>query len=393
MSKYDDLFDIQDESAAAKTTPAAAAPATSLKETIPSESATNWDELLKLEEEQPGAKPTPGATPDWLAAMLGGGAGLAFGAPAEIRGDVPLARMAERIYSAPAGSLATMGELGTPLSVDAIARQVAAQNMMAGTPSAVAPAELTPGEKWGAKTGYGAGPGTVQESSSRFQRSMGKGKVTSRLDKLYGPKLPGESSDLAQRLIDRAAAAEQVKAAQATQSAQAMRDIETAREAQRSTLGRMASDIRGAGRLSEGLQRGARTGFNVGAGALGGVQAYQGLTNMQRQGATPENIAQTAEGAGLLYGMRSPRIGLPIAGGAAMTQAGREMLKSGITPRNVARMVGGAGVAAMPFNPPAGAIAQIPSAAISALDWARQNPQQAQQLIDLGVFDAIPGQP
>ena len=264
---------------------------------------------------------------------------------------------------------------------------------MAGEPGVAAPAELTPGERWGAKTGYGAGPGTVQESSSRFQRSLGKGKVTSRMDKLYGPKLPGESPELAQRLIDRAAAAEQVKAAQAIQATQAARDIEVAREAQRSTLGRMAADIRGAGGLSEVLQRGARTGFNVGAGALGGLQAYQGLANMQRQGATPENIAQTTEGAGLLYGMRNPRIGLPVAGGAAMTQAGREMLKSGITPRNVARMVGGAGVAAMPFTPPAGAIAQIPSAAISALDWARQNPQQAQQLIDLGVFDPIPGQP
>ena len=393
MSKYDDLFDIQDESVAAKATPAAAAPATPLKETTPSESTTNWDELLKLEEEQPKAKPASSVTPDWLAAMLGGSAGLAFGAPAEIRGDVPSARMAERIYGAPTGSLAMMHELGTPLSVDAIARQVAAQNMMAGEPGVAAPAELTPGERWGAKTGYGAGPGTVQESSSRFQRSLGKGKVTSRMDKLYGPKLPGESSELAQRLIDRAAATEQVKAAQAIQAIQAARDIEVAREAQRSTLGRMAADIRGAGGLSEVLQRGARTGFNVGAGALGGLQAYQGLTNMQRQGATPENIAQTTEGAGLLYGMRSPRIGLPIAGGAAMTQAGREMLKSGVTPRNVARMVGGAGVAAMPFNPPAGAIAQIPSAAISALDWARQNPQQAQQLIDLGVFDAIPGQP
>ena len=55
MSKYDDLFDIQDESTAAKTTPAAAAPATPLTETAPSESATNSDELLKVEEEQPGA--------------------------------------------------------------------------------------------------------------------------------------------------------------------------------------------------------------------------------------------------------------------------------------------------------------------------------------------------
>ena len=66
----------------------------------------------------------------------------------------------------------------------------------------------TPGGKWGAKTGYGVGEGTTQEVSSRFQRKVGKGKISGKLDKLYGPKLPGEPDSLIDRLLLRKANAE-----------------------------------------------------------------------------------------------------------------------------------------------------------------------------------------
>jgi hypothetical protein len=69
----------------------------------------------------------------------------------------------------------------------------------------------TSGEKWAAKTGYGKGAGTVQDVSSRYQRSMGQGQISGRMDKLYGPALQGESPQLSQRLIDRAKAAEAAK--------------------------------------------------------------------------------------------------------------------------------------------------------------------------------------
>ena len=69
----------------------------------------------------------------------------------------------------------------------------------------------TSGEKWAAKTGYGKGAGTVQDVSSRFQRSIGQGPVSGRMDKLWGPALEGENPQLAQRLIDRAKAAEAAK--------------------------------------------------------------------------------------------------------------------------------------------------------------------------------------
>lgn len=73
------------------------------------------------------------------------------------------------------------------------------------------PGGLTSGEKWAAKTGYGKGSGTVQDVSSRFQRSMGQGPISGRMDKLWGPALEGESQQLTQRLIDRAKVAEAAK--------------------------------------------------------------------------------------------------------------------------------------------------------------------------------------
>jgi len=73
------------------------------------------------------------------------------------------------------------------------------------------PGGLTSGEKWAAKTGYGKGSGTVQDVSSRFQRSMGQGPISGRMDKLWGPALEGENPQLTQRLIDRAKAAEAAK--------------------------------------------------------------------------------------------------------------------------------------------------------------------------------------
>ena len=73
------------------------------------------------------------------------------------------------------------------------------------------PGGPTSGEKWAAKTGYGKGAGTVQDVSSRFQRSIGQGPVSGRMDKLWGPALAGENPQLTQRLIDRAKAAEAAK--------------------------------------------------------------------------------------------------------------------------------------------------------------------------------------
>ena len=69
---------------------------------------------------------------------------------------------------------------------------------------------LTSGEKWAAKTGYGAGAGTVQDVSSRYQRSAGSGPVSGPMAKKWGVALPGEDPQLAQRLIDRSKVSGQI---------------------------------------------------------------------------------------------------------------------------------------------------------------------------------------
>jgi hypothetical protein len=68
----------------------------------------------------------------------------------------------------------------------------------------------TPGGKWGAKTGYGIGEGTVEEVDKRFKRAQPRGKISAKMAALWGiPKL-GEDPQLAQRLIDRAIAQQQI---------------------------------------------------------------------------------------------------------------------------------------------------------------------------------------
>jgi len=93
------------------------------------------------------------------------------------------------------------------------AARIAAQRSAGVIPTATGGLSegLTSGEKWAAKTGYGKGAGTVQDVSSRFQRAMGQGKISGRMDKLWGPALEGENPQLTQRLIDRAKAAEAAK--------------------------------------------------------------------------------------------------------------------------------------------------------------------------------------
>ena len=147
----------------------------------------------------------------------------------------------------------------------------------------------TSGEKWAAKTGYGKGAGTVQDVSSAYQRSAGKGKVSSKMDKLWGVAQAGEDPQLAQRLIDRAKAAEQVTSAPSKFSKAA------------AYLGRLGSlPVKG------GLM-GAAAGF-------GAADAY----NRYRAG---ENEEATIGGLGTVASLVAPYVAsmgaLPAAGIAA----------------------------------------------------------------------------
>jgi hypothetical protein len=145
-------------------------------------------------------KDTSGATRGerFLGGMLGGGAGVVSAATQGVVGNrdaaaVKRAGLEETARINAQRAAATSGALP------------AGANMQQ-------PTGLTSGEKWASKTGYGKGQGTVQDVSSRYQRSMGQGPVSGRMDKLWGPPLEGESQQLSQRLIDRAKALELSKA-------------------------------------------------------------------------------------------------------------------------------------------------------------------------------------
>ena len=102
-----------------------------------------------------------------------------------------------------AGTSAAIAKAKYDLAVEAYDR-------IMGKTGGVPETGTTAGEKWAAKTGYGKGAGTVQDVSSAYQRSAGKGKVSSKLDKLWGVAQAGEDPQLTQRLIDRAKASQQV---------------------------------------------------------------------------------------------------------------------------------------------------------------------------------------
>ena len=131
--------------------------------------------------------------------------------PTEI--PVPIAGVAGGVLGAGTGAGAAVAKAKIDAAKEAYETIKAKMN-----PPAAPEAGLTPGEKWGTKTGYGMGPGTVQESSSRYQRNVPSGKVSGKMAKKFGVPMPGESSDVAQRIIDRAKAAEAAEAARAAEA-------------------------------------------------------------------------------------------------------------------------------------------------------------------------------
>ena len=209
----------------------------------------------------------------------------------------------------------------------------AAPGAVPGAPTQIAPAGATSGEKWAVKTGYGKGAGTVQDVSSRFQRAIGHGPVSGSVDKLWGPALAGEDPQLAQRLIDRARAAEVARnaaAAQITEEAAAAA-AQITEEAAAVTRAQSLP-----GRMVAGLSQAApyiKPALRVAGSALGGagaaVQGYSAAQDYAKNGLT----------------LRSAAKGLAALGSAAA------MVPSGLT------QIGGA-------------LAQIPAAGFDIYDYA-----------------------
>jgi hypothetical protein len=238
-------------------------------------------------------------------------------------------------------------------------------------------ADSTPGGKWGGKTGYGIGSGTVQQASARYQRKVNKGKVSGPLDKLYGPALPGEDTQLSQRLIDRANAAETNRLAQQQADAEA---AATARNKQQ--LGERSAAEENyknswGGRLSNlaaDVARGTLSGAGFGYGAQAAQNAYNQGNN------TEAALHGTSAGASALD---LASTFLPSAGKTAVQRVTGPLAILANSGADVARDVnnkdypgalGSAAIGASTFIPGVG----IPTA--TYLQWAKDNPEKAAQL-------------
>jgi hypothetical protein len=352
-------------------------------------------------------------TPERMAAAFGGGAGALFGNP--LKGDPGsmAARLAERVMGAPSGSVQDIYGAQNPMDPRSVSRQIAEGNvppLQQGPLPTTAPAVgSTSGERWAAKTGYGMGTGDVQDVSSRYQRAVSKGKISGKLDKLYGPKLPGEPASLVDRMLLRAQQAEAARVA----AAQAEQNRPTVEEAQRREFQRAQQERNRAVNQMDQSQRRAKAlydvqtgavgkGVNVLSGAMGARDLYSGMTSMfPKDEATGEygyapnssNIPQTAGGAAAIYALRNPYIGLPVAGAAQTYGAGRDIYSEGkVTPETGTRAISGLGVMAMARNPITGLLMQIPAGYNALLELAKENPEWLKAAIGTGAFDPVPGQ-
>lgn len=353
-------------------------------------------------------------TPERMAAAFGGTAGALFGNP--LKGDPGsmAARLAERVMSAPSGSVQDIYGAQNPMDPRSVSRQIAERNvpplqqgpLPTTTPQ---PPRGTSGERWAAATGYGMGTGDVQDVSSRYQRAVSKGKISGKLDKLYGPKLPGEPASLVDRMLLRA---QQTEAAQAA-AAQAEQNRPDVEEAQRQESNRAQQERNRTVNQVDQRQRRAKAlydvqtgavgkGVNVLSGAMGARDLYSGLTSMfPKDEATAEygyapnssNVPQTASGAAALYALRNPYIGLPVAGGAQVYGAARDISNAGkVTPETGTRAISGLGVMAMARHPITGLLMQIPAGYNALLELAKENPQWLKSALEAGAFDPVPGQ-
>jgi len=261
------------------------------KETIPSETVKSVETV----------KSAPSQT---VSPIVGGAIGASLGASA---GSV--ASIAKAKYDLAKKGLQMAGIIDKPQ-----AQVIAPTQPIVSEP--VQSAELTgetPGGKWGAKTGYGVGEGTVEDVASAYKRRAGQGKITSRLSKMYGVRKPGESPDLFQRMIDRKNAKEATDLLAETQKAE-----------EAATAAKLAEQAKSVSPLYEYAKklisypvRGLIGGASLGAG---GVDAY----NKFHQGLTDEAISS---GLGGIAGAITSPLALPIVGASQLYNAAGERIR------------------------------------------------------------------
>jgi hypothetical protein len=262
----------------------------------------------------------PESTKQYLKAMKGYGAyqkapeDLVAAPPAAAAGAPPMDLSGAPEKDRRLGALVGAGVGGLGQGIAGLAQSVG-KNIATGLgQSAPAGAAVegalsdSPGQKWKVKTGYGAGSGnTVQDVSSAYQRKVGQGDVTGRMDKLWGPAQQGESPQLAQRLIDRANAKIPPKL--------------TGLEAVTKLFTNLMESpvIKGAARVLGPLAGGASAGIDAVelAHEMSKPEDQRDLTKMILKG------AGTVGGLGMMFPPTAPA-GAALAGGSAAIQATRD---------------------------------------------------------------------
>jgi hypothetical protein len=384
----------------------------SIEDTTPRENEAMLEARRIAEEQQNELKSNEYQfwTPERLASAFGGTAGLLLGNP--LKGDPGsiMAQLAERMMGAPSGSIRDIYGVQNPMDPMSISRQIAEQRVAplqeGALPTTVtSEPDLTPGEKWGSKTGYGKGAGTVNEASSAYQRSVSKGKSSSKMDKLFGIRMPGEPAGLFDRMLFRK---QQAEAAQAA-AAQAEQNRPIVEEAQRQEFERAQQERNRIVDQIDQSQRRAKTLYDVGtgtvgravnvlSGAMGARDVYSGLnsmfpvdaeTNNRTYKPNSVNVPLTAGGAAALYALRNPTVGLPLAGAAQIYGAGRDISNEGkVTPETGTRGLGGLGTMIMARHPITGIMMQMPAAWNAMYELSKENPDWFKAATGVDAFSS-----
>jgi hypothetical protein len=355
-------------------------------------------------------------TPERALTAAGAGAGAALAKPFAIEPGGVASTLAEKIYGAPEGSVAAIYNRQNPYTTSSLAREVAESyvppaNVPEAPPMGVEALDeaKTPGGKWGEKTGYGIGEGSVENASSKYQRSANKGPVSKRLNKMWGLQKPGEPTQLIDRILYRKQQAEAAEALKQQQMAEAQKlqearelAMKKAQQARVEEVNRVAGQTTKAANTSQAINSALGRGINAVGGSLSALDLYRGLGSMfpeketqdgRQFTPTTENVTQTTGGLGGVYALRNPEIGMPVLGGSQIVQAARDMARQKqATGENVSQAISGAGIAAMPWFPAAGTAMQIPSWYYILQQLAKENPDWLKSAVGVGSFDAQPGQ-
>jgi len=240
----------------------------------------------------------------------------------------------------------------------------------------------TPGEKWGQKTGFGVGKGSVANASQSYQRLKNQGPVSSKMDKRFGPRLPGEPASLVDRLMERSRQKEAAEL-QARQQAELEAKLKAQQEAT-AAKNQQAEQFR-----SSPMGRTLNTVYNTGRAGLGGL-----ATALSTKAAL-ENFQNNEYVQGALHGISALGSGVDVMA-SALPNAARGLTQAGV--RTVAAPIAIAADTAanlvhhgkqgqygeMPLDVVQGGLAAIPYAGIPlsfGMGYARAHPEQTRRAL------------